>query len=128
LWNSVLSAEGAKYMCLDIKNFYLTAALDYYEYVKIPLALFSEWIKHNIIWTFTQEMALYFWKSGTWSGASHRQVFWQTNYCKSGSNHMDITNASTPQACGATRQDQLCFPSWSTILESKTWVKSMQNI
>jgi hypothetical protein len=32
-------------MCLDIKNFYLTAALDYYEYMKIPLALFSEWIK-----------------------------------------------------------------------------------
>ena len=33
LWNSVLSTEGTKYMCLDIKNFYLTAALDYYEYM-----------------------------------------------------------------------------------------------
>ena len=32
LWNSVLSTEGAKYMCIDIKNFYLMAALDYYEY------------------------------------------------------------------------------------------------
>jgi hypothetical protein len=32
-------------MCLDIKNFYLTAALDYYEYMKIPLALFPEWIQ-----------------------------------------------------------------------------------
>ena len=32
-------------MCIDIKNFYLTAALDYYEYMKIPLALFPEWIK-----------------------------------------------------------------------------------
>ncbi len=37
--------EGEKYMCLDIKNFYLIAALDYYEYMKIPLALFPEWIK-----------------------------------------------------------------------------------
>jgi hypothetical protein len=45
LWNSVLSTQGARYMCLDIKNFYLTAALDYYEYMKIPLALFPEWIK-----------------------------------------------------------------------------------
>jgi len=45
LWNSVLSTEGTKYMCLDIKNFYLPAALDYYEYMKIPLALFPEWIK-----------------------------------------------------------------------------------
>jgi hypothetical protein len=49
LWNSVLSTEGSKYMCLDIKNFYLMAALDYYEYMKIPLALFPEWIKNNII-------------------------------------------------------------------------------
>jgi hypothetical protein len=45
LWNSVLSTEGAGYMCLNLNNFYLTAALDYYEYMKIPLALFPEWIK-----------------------------------------------------------------------------------
>jgi len=32
-------------MCLGFKNFYLTAALDYYEYMEIPLALFPEWIK-----------------------------------------------------------------------------------
>jgi hypothetical protein len=31
-------------MCLDIKNFYLTAALEYYEYMKIPLTLFPTWI------------------------------------------------------------------------------------
>ncbi len=31
-------------MCLDIKNFYLTAALEYYEYMKIPLTLFPVWI------------------------------------------------------------------------------------
>ena len=41
----MLSTEGANYMCLDIKNFYLTAALDCYEDMKIPLALFPEWIK-----------------------------------------------------------------------------------
>ncbi len=45
LWNSVLSTEGSWYMCLDLKNFYLTAALDYYKYMKIPLALFPQWIK-----------------------------------------------------------------------------------
>jgi hypothetical protein len=32
-------------MCLDLKNFYLTAALDYYKYMKILLSLFLEWIK-----------------------------------------------------------------------------------
>jgi hypothetical protein len=44
MWNSVLSKEGARYMCLDIKNFYLTAPLDCYEYMKIPLNISPEWI------------------------------------------------------------------------------------
>ncbi len=39
MWNSVLSTEGAKYMCLDINNFYLTAPLDWYKYMKMPLSL-----------------------------------------------------------------------------------------
>jgi hypothetical protein len=43
-WNSVVSTPNAKYMCLDIKNFYLTAALEYYEYMKMPLSLFPKWI------------------------------------------------------------------------------------
>jgi hypothetical protein len=42
MWNSVLSTEGAKYICLDIKNFYLSAPLDRYEYMKMPLTLFPE--------------------------------------------------------------------------------------
>jgi hypothetical protein len=45
LWNSVLSTDGAQYMCINIKNFYLMAALDYYKCMKIPVALFPEWIK-----------------------------------------------------------------------------------
>jgi hypothetical protein len=44
IWNSVLSTEGARYMCLDINNFYLSAPLDWYEYMKMPIALFLEWI------------------------------------------------------------------------------------
>ncbi len=44
MWNSVLSTEGAKYMCLNIKNFYLTAPLDRFKYMRMPIALFPEWI------------------------------------------------------------------------------------
>jgi hypothetical protein len=44
MWNSVLSMEEARYMCLDINNFYLTTPLDLYEYMKIPLNIFPEWI------------------------------------------------------------------------------------
>ncbi len=43
-WNSVISNKKAKYMCLDIKNFYLTATLKYFKYMKIPLVLFQRWI------------------------------------------------------------------------------------
>jgi hypothetical protein len=46
-WNSVISTPGAQYMCLDIKNFYLTAKLDYFEYMRMPLTLFPEWIKQQ---------------------------------------------------------------------------------
>ncbi len=42
-WNSMISTENARYMCLDIKNFYLTAALEYFKYMKISLALFPVW-------------------------------------------------------------------------------------
>ena len=42
--NSVISADNAQYMCLNIGNFYLLASLEYYKYMKIPLALFPIWI------------------------------------------------------------------------------------
>ena len=43
-WNSVVSMRDAEYMCLDIKNFYLTVALENFEYMRIPLELFLSWI------------------------------------------------------------------------------------
>jgi hypothetical protein len=39
-WNSVLIMPKAKYMCLDIGNFYLSTTLDRYEYTKMPITLF----------------------------------------------------------------------------------------
>jgi hypothetical protein len=43
-WNSVVSTPLARYMCLNIKNFCLTAALEYFEYSRMPLTLFPAWI------------------------------------------------------------------------------------
>jgi hypothetical protein len=34
-------------MCLDIKNFYLTAALDYFEYMRMALSVFPKWIEQQ---------------------------------------------------------------------------------
>ena len=41
LWNSVLSTQDTKYMCIDIKNFYLVTPLDIFEYMSIPLTMFA---------------------------------------------------------------------------------------
>jgi hypothetical protein len=46
-WNSVISTKGAKYMCLDIIFFNLTANLEYFEYMRIPLELFTLWIQEQ---------------------------------------------------------------------------------
>jgi hypothetical protein len=44
LWNSMLSTPRAKYMTLDIKNFYLSALLDRFKYMRIPFTPFPPWI------------------------------------------------------------------------------------
>jgi hypothetical protein len=43
-WTSVLSTQNAKYMCLDLKRFYLSAPLDRYAYMHIPIGMFPTWI------------------------------------------------------------------------------------
>jgi hypothetical protein len=45
LWNSTISTEGARYMCLDVKNFHLGTPMDSFEYMRIPIKL----IPHEII-------------------------------------------------------------------------------
>jgi len=42
MWNSVISTEGAKYVCTDAKNFYLTAPLDRHEYMRMPIDIFPQ--------------------------------------------------------------------------------------
>ena len=45
LWNSVLSTEGARFMGLDVGNFYSKTPMERYEYTKMPISLFP---KHMI--------------------------------------------------------------------------------
>jgi hypothetical protein len=42
LWNSVVSTVDARYLCLDIKNFYLGTPMDWFEYMKMPLSIFPQ--------------------------------------------------------------------------------------
>ncbi len=42
MWNSVISTPDAKYMCADIKSFYLETPLDRYEYMKMSIDLIPQ--------------------------------------------------------------------------------------
>ena len=42
LWNSVLSTPGARYMTLDISNFYLGNPMARPEYMRLPLKLITQ--------------------------------------------------------------------------------------
>jgi hypothetical protein len=44
LWNSVISTPGAQCICFIIKNFYLSAPVDWYKYMRISFAFFPPWI------------------------------------------------------------------------------------
>ena len=44
LWNSVISTPNARYVTADLKLFYLTAPLDRYEYMRIPIKIIPDHI------------------------------------------------------------------------------------
>jgi hypothetical protein len=48
IWNSVLSTPGAKYMCLNTKNFYLSTPINRFEYMQIPFTLFPHGLLNNM--------------------------------------------------------------------------------
>ena len=40
--NSVISTRNARYMCADVKNFYLCTPLERYEYMQMPINLIPQ--------------------------------------------------------------------------------------
>ena len=42
MWNSVISTQNARYMCADVKNFYLCTPLERYEYMRMPINLIPQ--------------------------------------------------------------------------------------
>jgi hypothetical protein len=116
LWNSILSFDGAKYMCLDINIFYLTAASVYFEYMKIPLALFPEWVKkqYNLDVHARDGFVFLEIRQAMWD--SLKPGFWPTNSCRKDLPPMGITNVSTPPGYGNITHTLIPSPSWWMIL------------
>ena len=44
MWNSVISTKNARYITADLKLFYLTAPMDRYKYMHMPLKIIPEHI------------------------------------------------------------------------------------
>ena len=42
MWNRVISTRNARYMCADVKNFYLCTPLERYEYMMMPINLIPQ--------------------------------------------------------------------------------------
>jgi hypothetical protein len=102
MWNSILSTKGVKFMCLDIKNFYLTAPPDHFEYMIMPLSLFPPWTKEQYNLDKLAKTGLYTLKCAAPYGAFPRQVSWQTNCYANDSSPMDTTSVSIHRVFGDT--------------------------
>jgi hypothetical protein len=101
LWNSVISTKDARYLCLDIKNFYLGTPMDRFKYMKMPINIFpAETIKQYNLHKHAK-MDLSTLKSGKQSTASPKRESWQTNCSVNGSVHTDTTKCPTCQGYGS---------------------------
>jgi hypothetical protein len=116
--NSVLSTEGAKCTVLDIKNFYLTAPLDRFEYMKMPLFLFPDWIKKQYeLDKYAMNRFIYLeMRRAVWglSQASilANKLLWHRLL------HMVITSVITLPVYGSITRARSHSPWWLTISES----------
>ncbi len=107
-WNSVVSTPLARYMCLNIKNFYLRVALEYFEYSRMPLSLFPAWIieqygmeKHALNGYIHLEMRQAVW--GLPQAGILANKCLQKNWP-----HTDILRAQIPRGCGTTKHAPSC--------------------
>ncbi len=48
-WNSLVSTPLEQYMCINVNTFYLTAALEYFAYMKISMDLSQNGLKISTI-------------------------------------------------------------------------------
>jgi hypothetical protein len=79
--------------------FYLSALLDRYKYMKIPLELFPDWIKKQYNLDLLGLDGFVFLEMRSPFGDSPRPEFWQTSYYAKDFSHTDTMNVQIPQAC-----------------------------
>jgi hypothetical protein len=126
--NSVISTPGAKYMCMDVGNFYLMTPLDEPEYMRFHISL----IPDEIIEAYDLTKSSHRWfcvhpyqKGYVWSAP--KPAFCPTNFSVNVLHHMDTMNALTHQVCGNTKHDLSRSHLLLMTLASNTSTRKMHN-
>ena len=82
MWNSIISMPAARYMCVDVNNFYLCVPLERFEYTIMPINL----VPHKFIHLFDlapkAKAGMSTWKYSEVCMAYHKLAYWPTNYSR----------------------------------------------
>ena len=118
LVNSVISTEGAEFMTLDIKNFYLNTQLARYEYLWLKLSNFSDDVikEYNLKEKATKDGSVYVEiRKGMYRLPQARflsQIMLEERLKKHGYEQSKIT-----PGFGSTKEEQFASHWWWMILE-----------
>jgi hypothetical protein len=126
--NSVISTPGAKYMCMDVGNFYLMTPLDEPEYMRFHISLIpDEIIEAYDLTKSSTPMVLYTSASKRQCMDSRKADYSPTNSFANVLHHMDTTNALTHQVFGNMKHDPSRSHLLLMTLASNTSTKKMHN-
>ncbi len=127
LLNSIISTPNAKFMTMDIKDFYLNTPMERFEY-DCGLKTCQRMSSHTtnsltLQLTMTTSTA----RSRRGCTAYHKLGSLPSNYSKNASRRTDTARAQSPQACGSMTNAPSASPLLSMTLESSMWEKRMHN-
>ena len=117
LINSIISTAGAKFMMMNIKDFYLNNPMVRYKYMRLRITNMPEdIIEHYNLATRPPPMATYTARYIRGCTAYHRLVSLPNNYSKNASKSMDIVKAKQPPVSGNMTPAPSAYPVLSKIL------------
>jgi hypothetical protein len=127
LFNSVVSTPGARFMTMDISNFYLNAPLDRPEFIRMSIGDIPDEIvqEYKLLDLLKPDGYVYI-KIVLACMACRMPDSLPMPCSKNGSTNTVTDKANSSQACGCMIGALSGSPLWWMILESNTLAKSMR--
>jgi hypothetical protein len=128
LLNSIISTPNAKFMTVDIKDFYLNTPMARYEYMRLWIADMSEDViaHYKLTDIATHDGYIYCKIQKGMYGLPQAGIIAQ-QLLKNSSRCTDTIRAQSPQACGSMTHAPSASPSLSTTSELNMWEKRTHN-